>query len=98
MIVWSLVDTTLTIGLWEVFYSIVDISWMLPKQVIFDMGCLLVHGIHMGIDTYWKRSIRSMTSIKDFYYNKRVTRPNYPWTSLVYSNYTTCIISNLLKN
>lgn len=46
----------------------------------------------MGTDTYWKKSIRKMISIKDFYYNKRITRSGYPWTSLVYANYTTCII------
>ena len=49
----------------------------------------IVHGIHMGADTYWKRSIRTMISLKDFYYNKEIVRADYPWTSLVYSNYTT---------
>ena len=49
----------------------------------------LVHGIHMGADNYWKRSIRTMISLKDFYYNKEIVRTDYPWTSLVYSNYTT---------
>lgn len=50
----------------------------------------VVHGIHIGTNTYWKRSLRNFISLNDFYYNKRIEREDYPWGSLTRANFSTC--------
>ncbi|OAO14982.1 hypothetical protein AV274_3329 [Blastocystis sp. ATCC 50177/Nand II] len=48
-----------------------------------------IHGIHIGTNTYWKRSLRNFISLNDFYYNKRIEREDYPWGSLTRANFST---------
>lgn len=50
----------------------------------------VVHGIHIGTDTYWKKSLKNFISLDDFYYNKRIESADYPWGSLTRANYTLC--------
>ena len=44
----------------------------------------------MGTDTYWKKSLIKLTGFKDFMYNKRISRSDYPWASLIIADYMCC--------
>ncbi|KNB43957.1 glycosyl transferase [Blastocystis sp. subtype 4] len=48
----------------------------------------VVEGIHLGTDTYWKKSIKQLQNPRDFLYNKLIVRREYPWSSLMEANYS----------
>ena len=48
----------------------------------------VVEGIHLGTDTYWKKSIKQLQNPSDFFYNKFAVKRDYPWSNLKEANYT----------
>lgn len=89
--VWSWAATILTIGSWAAFTSRTACSLTRRKRVCrIRIASRVVHGIHIGTNTYWKRSLRNFISLNDFYYNKRIEREDYPWGSLTRANFSTC--------
>ena len=44
---------------------------------------MVVHGIHMGTDTYLKKALKQIQNPSDVLYNDLVVKRGYPWGSLV---------------